>query len=156
MDIHHLCCLQHDSAQLSLALCNAVIRSSCLQFDQATSRAHSLCTRYFISSNRETFGCECCRVHTEFTHRSSCNTYLITTERWKINTIIMIAENYVILKAREYVKLRMSSQSKLCFGEDSKATCCKRDHCTVCSMNSPPCHSYENQGMHIESTNITI
>lgn len=99
------------------------------------------------------FGCECCRVHTEFTHRSSCNTYLITTERWKINTIIMIAENEVILKARGYVKLIMS---KLCFGEDSKATCCKRDHCTVCSMNSPPCHSYENQGMHIESTNITI
>lgn len=45
------------------------------------------------------FGCECCRVHTEFTHRSSCNAFLVTTKRWKINTIITIAENYVILKA---------------------------------------------------------
>lgn len=75
------------------------------------------------------------------------------TDRWKIKSIIII-ENDEILKTHEHVNLMSKSQSKLCFGEDSrKQTCHEWDHCTVCSMNSSPCHSYENQGMHVESTN---
>ncbi len=76
------------------------------------------------------------------------------TDRWKTKSIITKTEKDEILKTHEHVNLTMSSQSKLCFGEDSsKQTWRKRDHCTVCSMNSSSCHLYENQGMHVESTN---
>ncbi len=111
------------------------------------------CARYFVSSTENVvlhplhpFSCEClCPhwIHIKFTNRSLCIVYLRCLRKQQMENKEHYYENRKRwdLKDTWHVNLTMSSQSKLCFGEDSsKQTWRKRDHCTVCSMNSSSCH----------------